>query len=126
MTRRQGRPVFLNLLRIRQPVMAITSIGHRLTGVLLFLLLPFGLSLLELSLRDPAGFDRARTILATWPMRLLAVLAVWWFAHHLFAGIRLLFLDLGRGSDLATSRRSAWSVNLAGIAVLGLALVAAL
>lgn len=32
---RSTRPVFLNLTQIRMPVGALTSIGHRVTGVLL-------------------------------------------------------------------------------------------
>ncbi len=100
------------------PVTAVTSIGHRLSGVLLFVLLPLFLYLLELSLRDPAGFDTARALLSAWPLRLLGVFTLWWFVHHLLAGIRLLLADVEWGTDLPQARRSAWSVNLAGAAVL--------
>ena len=35
------RPVFLNLIRIRFPIGAIASIGHRISGVILASALPF-------------------------------------------------------------------------------------
>lgn len=40
--RRAPRPVFFNLMRIHMPVGALTSITHRLTGILLALGIPFG------------------------------------------------------------------------------------
>jgi succinate dehydrogenase cytochrome b556 subunit len=43
---RQSRPVFLNLMQIQMPVGALTSIGHRITGVLLAVGVPLSLYLL--------------------------------------------------------------------------------
>ena len=60
----QQRPVFLNLLRIRQPVTAVLSILHRITGVLMVLLLPGLIYLLDLSLRGPAQFDQVAELFA--------------------------------------------------------------
>ena len=112
-----ARPVFLNPTQIRMPVGAWTSIGHRITGVLMAAAVPLAVYLLMLSLRDDAGFASARTLVGFWPVKLLAVLMVWAFAHHLMAGIRHLFMDFGMGSPLHAARRSAWAVNLAGVAV---------
>lgn len=112
MSRHNDRPVFLNLLQIRLPVTGVASFGHRLSGVLLFLLLPLALYLLELSLRDPHGFERAVTFAGSGPLQFVGALALWWFLHHLFAGIRFLLLDLDVGGGLPASRRSAWWVNL--------------
>ena len=44
------RPVYLNLLRIHLPVGGVVSILHRVTGVLLALLLPYSLWFLQQSL----------------------------------------------------------------------------
>ena len=44
------RPVYLNLWRIRFPVTAIVSILHRISGVVIFLGLPFLLYILSQSL----------------------------------------------------------------------------
>ena len=53
---RSTRPVFLNLTQIRMPVGALTSIGHRITGMLLAAGVPVGVFLLDRSLQDEQGF----------------------------------------------------------------------
>ena len=50
------RPVFLDLTRIHQPVMAVMSIGHRISGVLLFLAIPVAVYLLDQSFSGPQGY----------------------------------------------------------------------
>ncbi|MGB5426966.1 MAG: succinate dehydrogenase, cytochrome b556 subunit, partial [Gammaproteobacteria bacterium] len=59
MPNQRAAPVFLNLFRIHFPVGAVTSIAHRISGVLMFLSLPLLIYLLDISLQGPAGFDRA-------------------------------------------------------------------
>lgn len=110
-----SRPVFLNLAQIRFPVGAIASIGHRISGVLLVLLLPFAVLALERSLRA----DAAYVVLEGW-VRLPAALVAWACAHHLFAGIRHLLTDVGVGAALPAARASAWAA-LIGAAAVGLA-----
>lgn len=115
MTTRRSAPVYLNLLRIQFPVGAVTSIGHRISGVLLFLAFPLLIWLLDLSLQDAAGFQRAGELLQSTPVRLLTVPVAWSLFHHLFSGIRFLLIDLDLGVQRMTARRSAWLVNLAGL-----------
>jgi succinate dehydrogenase / fumarate reductase cytochrome b subunit len=115
------RPVFLNLLKIRLPVAGVASFAHRVSGVLLFLLTPLALYLLDLSLRGPEGFARAAALLDAWPLRLALLVGAWALAHHLFAGIRFLLIDLDLGLERTVMRRTAWAVNLAGVAVVVLA-----
>lgn len=119
-------PRFLNLLRIALPVTAVLSIGHRITGVLLSLAIPGMIYLLGLSLSGPAAFERAAHAFDAEGVRVACALAVWAFAHHAFAGVRFLLLDLRVGIDRPTARASAWAVNLGGIAMLFLALIALL
>ena len=102
--------------QIRLPVTGLVSILHRVSGLLLFLLLPVLLYLLELSLGSPAGYARAEAMLASWPVQLLCGVVMLLFAHHLLAGIRVLLIDMGWGESLAAARRSAWLV-LFGVAV---------
>lgn len=103
----QKRPVFLNLLQIRLPIMGWVSIAHRLTGVLLFLLLPLPLWLWQQSLNGVTNFVQVGHWLEALPLRLSLLLMFWWFLHHLFAGIRFLLLDMEIGSSLKTARGSA-------------------
>ena len=111
MLNQRSAPVFLNLLRIRFPVGAITSIAHRLSGLLLFLSFPVLVYWLDLSLRDPAGYAEARACLHAGWARMASVVIVWSLLHHLFAGLRFLLIDLGIGVERIPARRSAWVVN---------------
>jgi len=111
------RPVFFNLTQIQMPVGALTSIGHRVTGVLLAVSAPFGIYLLDLSLQDPRSYARVVSYFDQWALRVVAIVLVWVLAHHLLAGTRHLLSDADIGSQLPAARRSAWFVNVGGIAV---------
>lgn len=114
------RPVFLNLTQIRMPVGAITSILHRVTGVLLAAAIPLSIYLLGLSLESAGAYARVAALAASWPFTLVAVVLVWALAHHALAGVRHMLSDVDIGSRLPVARRSAWMVNLgaAGMALL--------
>jgi succinate dehydrogenase / fumarate reductase cytochrome b subunit len=117
------RPVYLDLLHIRLPIMAVTSIVHRITGVLLSLSIPFVIYLLDRSLAGPNGYHWVVTLWDSLLLRAIAVLLLWALLHHIFAGIRHLLLDLHLGTKLQQARASAWTVNAAGVVVLILAAV---
>lgn len=116
------RPVFLNLMRISMPVGALTSIGHRVSGVVLAASVVPSVYLLDLSLRNEAGFARVVALFGLFTFKVATFVVVWALAHHVLAGIRHLLSDFDIGAPLRKARRSAWRVNLAGLA---LALVAA-
>jgi succinate dehydrogenase / fumarate reductase cytochrome b subunit len=90
--------------------MAIASILHRLSGILLFLLFPWMLYLLNRSLISEVDFQATRMLL-TAP---LAKFFLWAFLsaliYHLIAGIRHICMDLGWGEGLAAGRRSSLAV----------------
>jgi succinate dehydrogenase / fumarate reductase, cytochrome b subunit len=111
------RPVFFNLLQIQMPVGALTSITHRVTGVLLALAIPFGIYLLDLSLQNPQGYARVSGWFHSFAFKLAAALSIWILAHHVLAGIRHMLSDVDIGSQLPPARRSAWIVNCGGIVV---------
>jgi succinate dehydrogenase / fumarate reductase, cytochrome b subunit len=116
------RPVFFNLMQIQMPVGALTSITHRVTGVFLAISVPFGIYLLDLSLQDRQSYAQVISLFDELTFRAAAIVFVWVLTHHLLAGIRHLLSDIDIGSQLPVSRRSAWAVNLGGIAVALLAL----
>ncbi len=125
------RPTFFDLYRIKQPVTAVVSFGHRVSGVFIALLVPFLIALLQFSVASPEGWRRAVSIAGSGWARVIAVLAVWAFAHHLFAGVRHLLFDLHVGAGAAegplrlkASRAGAWAVLAAEACVLILAIVA--
>ena len=113
MPRAVPRPRFLNLLLIRMPVGALASLGHRISGILLFLALPLAAFLLDLSLQSPEGFERAGQLLRSPLLRAVEILVVWSLVHHLLAGIRFLLIDVDVGVEKTPARRSALVVNLA-------------
>ncbi|OBS10720.1 succinate dehydrogenase, cytochrome b556 subunit [Acidihalobacter prosperus] len=102
-----ARPVYLDLLRIRLPLPGVISFAHRISGVLLFIGIPFALYLLELSLNGRAGFSRAHALLASPWLAPVLLLLVWSLCHHLLAGIRFLLMDIEIAVDRRGSRLSA-------------------
>lgn len=110
MIRKPKRPVFLNLLAIRLPVAGVMSIAHRIAGVLMFLSIPLGLYLLDLSLRSPAGFEQAAAVLDSHWLMLIGLVLLWSLLHHLLAGVRYLLLDIDIGIEKPFFRQTAWAV----------------
>jgi succinate dehydrogenase / fumarate reductase cytochrome b subunit len=116
---RPDRPVTLPLLKLRLPMAGWVSLLHRLSGIILFVSLPFALYALDQSLSSEEGFADIQWQLAQPLPRIALLLMTWALAHHILAGIRHLFLDLHIGVDLAAARRSArWVVAGSGVIVL--------
>ena len=116
MSEQRSAPVYLNLFRIHFPVGAVTSIAHRISGVLMFLSFPLLVYLLDLSLRGPEGFAVAVDWLSNDLVRLGSVIIAWSLFHHLFGGIRFLLIDLEQGVSRPRARATAWLVNIAAVA----------
>ena len=108
--RRDGRPVFLNLLQIRLPIPGVVSIAHRISGVLLFLSIPLFLLLFQRSLQGEAGFEQVLGWLRNPVVMLLTLILVWSMLHHWLAGIRYLLIDVDVGLERQIARRTAWTV----------------
>lgn len=122
-TPNRRRPVFLDLTKIRMPVGALTSIGHRISGVVLTVGVPVGVYLLALSVKDQNSFERVLTLLHPVAAKAALVILVWAFSHHVLAGVRHLLSDFNIGAPLRLARRSAWVVNVGAIALAMLAVV---
>ena len=108
------RPKHLNLLKIRLPITGIVSIFHRISGVILFFSLPFAIYLLALSLRGSETFLQASEFFDNGIVKLLSVIVIYSLAHHFFAGLRFLLLDLDIGLSLKNARLTAWLVLTLG------------
>ena len=114
---RPDRPVTLPLLSLHLPLAGWVSFLHRVSGVLLFFSLPLALYVLDRALSGPEDFDAMRELLGQPVVRILLLLAAWALAHHLFAGIRHLLMDLHFGVSLVAARRSALIASVAGALV---------
>ncbi|MBY0409486.1 MAG: succinate dehydrogenase, cytochrome b556 subunit [Burkholderiaceae bacterium] len=102
-----SRPVFFKLTQIQMPMGAITSIMHRVTGVVLAIAIPFCFYALQLSLTSTQSYEHLTKMANTGLFKFALIAFVWALSHHLLAGIRHLLMDIGIGSHLADARRSA-------------------
>lgn len=117
MKSKASRPKYLNLFQIRLPITGVASIYHRVTGVILFLAIPFSLYLFQLSLSGNQGYSEVQVMLSSDLAKLFLVLFTWSFFHHLFAGFRFLLIDQNIGITLSAARLSAWLVIIAALVV---------
>lgn len=108
-----NRPVYLNLFRLHLPITGWISILHRLSGALLFLLLPLMVWGFALTLTSEAGFAGMVALGSTLAAKLLMLALVWAFAQHFFSGLRHLAMDSHWGVSLKSARRSSLVVLLA-------------
>jgi succinate dehydrogenase / fumarate reductase cytochrome b subunit len=106
------------LLAIRQPIPAIVSILHRVSGALLFLVgIPLLLWAVQRSLASPEAWAALRASFAHPLAKLLLLGLVWAYLHHFCAGIRYLLLDLHIGTELTPSRQSSYAVLIVSLAL---------
>ena len=119
----RARPVYINLLQIKLPISAISSITHRLAGIYIFFVtLPLSLFLLYFSTKSYNDFMFISTLLkdsilfATFVSFSFLV-----FAYHILTGVRHLLQDMHIGESLEASRVSSyivfflWSVLVAAV-----------
>jgi len=104
------RPLWYNLSPLSLPLPGLVSILHRVSGALLFLGLVWFLFLLDMSLSSDAGFARFRGYVGHPLVKLSLLGFLWAYLHHFCAGIRYLFMDLDKGVDLDTTRKTSYAV----------------
>ncbi|HEX7155587.1 MAG TPA: succinate dehydrogenase, cytochrome b556 subunit [Burkholderiaceae bacterium] len=114
------RPVIRNihitdLVRYKLPVPGMVSIMHRVSGALMFLLLPLVLWLFDLSLTSEGTYERLHRFASNWFARLVLLALGWALLHHLCAGVRHVLMDLELGVHLRAARRNAWLVFAASL-----------
>ena len=83
---------------------------HRISGALMFLMLPFVLFLFDKSITSEISFEFFRGYVSH-PLVKLAILALSWaYLHHFIAGIRHLVMDMHIGLSKHETVKSAWVV----------------
>lgn len=111
----KNRPVNLDLRTIKMPPMAIVSILHRLSGLLLMFIIPAFLYMLDSSLRSEESFQQLRQCLSHPWMKIILWFGLSALIYHLIAGIRHMIMDLGFGESLVAGRRSAIGVMIISV-----------
>lgn len=108
------------IVTYRLPLAGVASILHRISGAVLFLLLPFALYLFEQSLVSESDFAALKRIGSCAVVKLIVLVMTWAFCFHFLAGLlRYLLLDM----HIAISRQG--GRNMAAFALILSSVIAA-
>jgi succinate dehydrogenase / fumarate reductase cytochrome b subunit len=107
-TATKQRPKYYDLNLAHLPPPGLVSIFHRVSGALLFFpAIPALLYLMQSTLGTEAGWLHWKEFLSQPAVKVILLAFVWLYAHHFFAGIRFLLLDMHLGVAKEPSRASA-------------------
>ena len=95
------------LMHYRLPLAGVVSILHRVSGALMFLLLPFVLYLFDKSITSEISFNYLQGYVRHWSVKLAILALSWAYLHHLCSGIRHLIMDAHIGLTKEGARKSA-------------------
>jgi succinate dehydrogenase / fumarate reductase cytochrome b subunit len=113
------RPVYRNIhvtqiVSYRLPPAGIVSILHRVSGLLMFMLLPFVIWMLDASLSSEISYDGFTNVfvagvagLPAWFVKLVVLGLLWAYLHHFIAGVRHLWMDATHSVSKAQGHSSA-------------------
>jgi succinate dehydrogenase / fumarate reductase cytochrome b subunit len=101
------RPEFRNIHALtdlptyRLPPAGWVSILHRISGAIMFILLPFIIWMFDTSISSEISFARFSGAFSAgigfvpgWFMKLVALAILWAYLHHFIAGVRHLWMDI--------------------------------
>lgn len=133
--RREFRNInaFTDLTTYRLPPAGIVSILHRVSGVLMFVLLPFIIWMFDSSLSSEYSFAKFKAVFNSgagfvpgWFFKLVALALIWAFLHHFIAGLRHLWMDVSHSAVNKQFGHSSALFTLAVSIIVALALGAKL
>lgn len=133
------RPEFRNINALsdlptyRLPVAGVVSILHRISGVLMFLLLPFIIWMFDASISSEYSFAKFRSVFnnGVWVLpgflvKLVVLAIIWAYLHHFIAGLRHLWMDVSHKAVTKEFGASSATFTLAASVLLTLVLGAKL
>ena len=111
---RPGTMHLINAAQYRLPLAGIVSILHRLSGMLMFVLMPFIIWMFDTSVSTEISYDRFTNAFVAgigfmpgWFVKWVALGLIWAYLHHFIAGVRHLWMDLTHSVSNAQGRSSA-------------------
>lgn len=122
---RPKRPEFRNihvlkdLPSYRLPAAGIVSILHRISGFIMFLLLPFIIWMFDVSVSSEISFGRFTSAFGKGIgfvpggfIKLVALALIWAYLHHFIAGLRHLWMDISHAAVSKEFGKSSAAVTL--------------
>jgi succinate dehydrogenase / fumarate reductase cytochrome b subunit len=129
------RPEFRNINALsdlpsyRLPAAGIVSILHRISGVIMFVLMPFIIWMFDTSVSSEVSFAKFKAafniglgFIPGWMVSLVALALIWAYLHHFIAGLRHLYMDMYHAVSKEFGKSSAvitLALSLGLTAVLG-------
>ena len=112
MIEKDNRPVNLNLLTISLPIIGLSSILHRISGLAVFFSFPLVVWLFSTSLKSEESFMALTNLYqSSLLLKMVSYLILVGFSYHLLAGLRKLVSDaFGVGETLESGRFLSWLV----------------
>ena len=108
--------IFKDVIGYRLPLAGIVSILHRISGLLMFLLLPFIIWMFDTSVSSEMSFARFTAAFNTgfsgFLLKLVALALLWAFLHHFFAGLRHIRMDVSHAATGKEDGRKSAIVTL--------------
>lgn len=127
--------IFTDVRTYRLPLAGLVSILHRVSGAIMFVLLPFIIWLFDKSVSSEISFGQFTSAFSAglwffpgWIIKLVALALIWAYLHHLIAGVRHLYMDathsvtkeFGRSSAVVTLVLSIGLTLILGAKLFGL------
>jgi succinate dehydrogenase / fumarate reductase cytochrome b subunit len=111
---RPGTMRLIDATQYRLPLAAWVSILHRVSGALMFVLLPFVIWMFDESVTSEISYGRFTTAFGAgigfvpgWFVTLVVLGLIWAYLHHFIAGVRHLWMDMTHSVSVAQGRSSA-------------------
>ena len=111
--------VFTDLPGYRLPAAGIVSILHRISGFIMFLLMPFIIWMFDTSVSSEYSFAKFKAAFNIglgyapgWFIKLVALALIWAYLHHFIAGIRHLWMDTSHAAVSKAFGKSSATVTL--------------
>jgi succinate dehydrogenase / fumarate reductase cytochrome b subunit len=135
-TKRTQRPEFRNINALtdlpgyRLPIAGVVSILHRISGAILFILMPFIIWMFDTSVSSEisfakftSAFNQGFGLAPGWFVKLVALAIIWAYLHHFIAGLRHLWMDINHAVSKEFGTSSAlFTLSLGTLLTLILAL----
>ncbi|WP_296508890.1 succinate dehydrogenase, cytochrome b556 subunit [Rhodoferax sp.] len=135
-TSKRARPEFRNINALsdlptyRLPPAGWVSILHRISGAIMFILMPFIIWMFDTSVSSEISFAKFTSVFSIgvgfipgWFVKLVALAIIWAYLHHFIAGMRHLWMDVNHAVSKEFGRSSAIvTLSLGSVLTLALAL----